>query len=211
MALPLSCPPALHSKGLGGKGLAAKPTCSSWTRAAVQAVREARDSQVSTSRPASPSPREGGNSTLTSQGEVRAAHRMQGLGTLGARWGSPGQSRDPCPGACCWRCPAGPTPGQHCLEAGGGESGRQGAQGAGVPGGVNRGPCPRPRKSLSPLVRWQCVGLGLTFPSCLREWGCVSRGGGMPRPGPLRAGRSELLSWAPFQGSLLSLVFLAQT
>lgn len=38
-------------------------------------------------------PREGGNSTLTSQGEVRAAHCMQGLGTLGARRGGPGQSR----------------------------------------------------------------------------------------------------------------------
>lgn len=42
--------------------------------------------------------REGGNSTLTSQGEVRAAHCMQGLGTLGARRGGPGQSRDPSPG-----------------------------------------------------------------------------------------------------------------
>lgn len=169
-------PPALHSEGLAGHGLAAKPTCSSWTWAAIQAVRGARDRQVSTPHPASPSPqgRWELHAHVPGGGEGGVARRdegspcMQGLGTLGARWGGPGQSRDPCPGNVLAEVPSR----SHMWPAPPG-SRRRGKWPTGAhqervsPGAVSGGPRPWRGGTPSPLARQQGVGWGSpSHPAC---------------------------------------------
>ena len=148
-------------------------------------------------------PREGGDSTTCVPGRGEGSHACRVWALRGRSGAAQDKAETPVLGMCWWRHPAGPTHGQHRLEAGAGD---RGPRGAGVPGGGEWRSTPVAEEERRLLWLVDSAWAGAHLPVLPMRVMLRVPGRRGAEAGPLQAGKSDSPPGRPpFQGSPFSL------